>query len=85
MGILYNAELIIMTKTIIDLKVGETGIVKSQKINGSLGKHLREMGLIKGTPIKFERKAPLNYPIEIKLHGFYLALRKEEAESIEIY
>ncbi len=74
-----------MTKTIMDLKVGETGIVKSQKINGTLGKHLREMGLIKGTHVKFERKAPLSYPIEIKLHGFYLALRKEEAESIEIY
>ncbi|MBE6493624.1 MAG: ferrous iron transport protein A [Methanosphaera stadtmanae] len=74
-----------MTKTLIDLEVGQTGIVKSQKINGSLGKRLREMGLIKGTTVKFERKAPLNYPIEIKLHGFNLALRKEEAESIEIY
>ena len=70
--------------TVNDLKPGETGIVKRHKVKGSLGKHLREMGLVNGTPIKFERVAPLGYPVEIRIQGFSLALRKEEAESIEL-
>lgn len=71
-----------MPKTVDDLEIGETGIIKSHKIKGSLGKHLREMGLISGIPVKLERKAPLNYPIEIRIQGFSLALRKNEAEAI---
>ena len=42
------------------------------------------MGLVNGTPIKLERVAPLGYPVEIRIQGFSLALRKEEAESIEL-
>ena len=70
--------------TVNDLKPGETGIVKRHKVKGSLGKHLREMGLVNGTSIKLERVAPLGYPVEIRIQGFSLALRKEEAESIEL-
>lgn len=70
--------------TVNDLKPGETGIVKRHKVKGSLGKHLREMGLVNGTHIKLERVAPLGYPVEIRIQGFSLALRKEEAESIEL-
>ena len=70
--------------TVNDLKPGETGIVKRHKVKGSLGEHLREMGLVNGTPIKLERVAPLGYPVEIRIQGFSLALRKEEAESIEL-
>lgn len=70
--------------TVNDLKPGETGIVKRHKVKGSLGKHLREMGLVNGTLIKLERVAPLGYPVEIRIQGFSLALRKEEAESIEL-
>lgn len=70
--------------TVNDLKPGETGIVKKHRVKGSLGKHLREMGLVNGTPIKLERVAPLGYPVEVRLQGFSLALRKEEAEAIEL-
>ena len=73
-----------MTRTVNDLKEGETGVIKKPKITGSLGKHLREMGFVKGTPITFQRKAPLGYPIEVRIQGFSLALREEEAQSIEI-
>ena len=73
-----------MVKTVDNLKPGETGIVKKHRVKGALGKHLREMGLVNGTPIKLERKAPLGYPLEVRIQGFSLALRKEEAESIEV-
>ncbi|HIH35209.1 MAG TPA: ferrous iron transport protein A [Methanosphaera sp.] len=71
-------------RTVDDLRPGETGIVKTHKVTGTLGKHLREMGLINGIPVKLERKAPLGYPVEIKIQGFSLALRKEEAQAIEL-
>lgn len=73
-----------MAKTVDDLKPGESGIVKKHRVHGSLGKHLREMGLINGTQVKLERKAPLGYPVEIRIQGFSLALRKEEAQAIEL-
>ncbi len=73
-----------MVKTVDDLRPGESGIVKTHKVKGTLGKHLREMGLISGIPVKLERKAPLGYPVEIRIQGFSLALRKEEAQSIEL-
>ncbi|MBQ6218307.1 MAG: ferrous iron transport protein A [Methanosphaera sp.] len=71
-------------KTVDDLKPGEKAIVKKHKIKGVLGKHLREMGLINGTPIELQRRAPLGYPVEIRIQGFSLALRKEEAQAIII-
>ena len=71
-----------MVRTVYDLNIGETGIIKKHKISGTLGKHLREMGLINGIPIKLERKAPLGYPLAIRIQGFTLALRKEEAPAI---
>jgi len=73
-----------MAKTVDDLLPGESGIVKKHRVKGTLGKHLREMALINGTKIKLERKAPLGYPVEIRLQGFSLALRKEEAQLIEL-
>ena len=73
-----------MVKTVDDLQPGETAIIKKHSVSGTLGKHLREMGLINGIPVKLERRAPLGYPVEIKIQGFSLALRKEEAQAIEI-
>ena len=46
-----------MVKTVADLELGEVGRVKKYRIHGSLGKHLREMGLVRGTTIKLERKS----------------------------
>lgn len=45
---------------------------------------LLEMGLLKGTPIEIIRYAPLGDPIEIKIRGYRLSIRKEEAESIVV-
>ncbi|MDI6645132.1 MAG: FeoA domain-containing protein [Methanobacteriaceae archaeon] len=42
------------------------------------------MGLVKGSEIKVERIAPLGDPIEIKVKGYCLSLRKDDAKKIEI-
>jgi len=41
-----------------------------------------EMGLLVGTPIELVRFAPLGDPVEIKVRGYHLTLRKNEAEQI---
>lgn len=43
---------------------------------------LMEMGLLAGTPVELIRYAPLGDPIEIKVRGYHLTLRKHEAEQI---
>ena len=43
---------------------------------------LMEMGLLVGTPVELVRFAPLGDPIEIKVRGYHLSLRRHEAEHI---
>jgi Fe2+ transport system protein FeoA len=42
------------------------------------------MGLVSGSDIEMQRVAPLGDPIEIKVKGYNLSLRKEEAASIQV-
>jgi ferrous iron transport protein A len=43
---------------------------------------LQEMGLIRGTAVRFVRAAPLGDPIEIRVRGYNLSLRRTEAEAV---
>jgi Fe2+ transport system protein FeoA len=45
---------------------------------------LREMGLLPGTRVKLIRWAPLGDPLEIKVRGYNLSLRRHEAEHVEV-
>lgn len=49
---------------------------------GPLRRRLMEMGVTAGTPVELERLAPLGDPLEIKLRGYHLSLRKEEAANV---
>ena len=57
-------------------------IEKIATTDPKLRMRLLEMGLLKGTSLEIIRYAPLGDPIEIKLRGYRLSIRKEEAESI---
>lgn len=73
-----------MIKTLDNLKQGENGVISAFKGKGEFRKHLMEMGLVRGSDIKVERVAPLGDPIEVKIKGYSLSLRKEDAKKIEI-
>lgn len=45
---------------------------------------LLSLGLLRGTEVLIERKAPLGDPLQIKVRGFSLSLRKEEASMIAV-
>ena len=55
-----------------------------KNIQGIETTRLMEMGIIPGMKLEIVRRAPLGYPIEIKINGILLTLREQEATSIEI-
>ena len=71
-------------KTLDSLNEKESGKILSIKVEGELKKRLLGMGLVKGTTIRFERTAPFGDPIEIKVKGYLLSLRKEDAKNIDV-
>ena len=66
------------------LKVGQRAKVVRVKSSQELSRRLRAMGLIKGEVITVEKLAPLGDPIEIRVKGTKLSLRKKEAENVEV-
>ena len=71
-------------KMMNELEKGEKGRVVKIGGRGSVRRRLLDMGLVSGTEIEMERVAPLGDPIEIKIKGYNLSLRKEEAASIQV-
>lgn len=67
-----------------DLKPGQKGKVLKISAQGATNKRLVEMGVTVGSVIEVERVAPLGDPVDIKVKGYHLSLRKNEAEGIEI-
>lgn len=72
-------------KTLAGLSVGESGIVKDVKGNSNITRRLMEMGIIPGTSVKVVKTAPFGCPLQVKVRGYNLAIRKSEAEFVEIH
>jgi ferrous iron transport protein A len=67
-----------------ELAVGASAVVREFPKNGAAFIRLREMGLLTGTRVTLIRTAPLGDPIEIKVRGYHLTLRKSEAEHVVV-
>ena len=65
-----------------DLEPGVSGTIRKLSCNGKLRRRLMDIGVVSGTPFTLERVAPLGDPLELKMTGFHLSLRKEEAGDI---
>ena len=66
------------------LKPNEKAKVKRISGEGNLKRKLLDMGIIPGVVFEVIKLAPLGDPIEIKIKGYNLSLRKEEASQISI-
>lgn len=73
-----------MQKTLKDLNPGESGTIIMVKGKGPIKRRLMDMGLVRGSEVIVEKKAPLGDPIEVKIKDYSLTLRKEDAENILI-
>ncbi len=64
------------------LPMGGAGTVTEIKVPAEQRSRLLEMGLLVGTPVQLIRFAPLGDPVEIKVRGYNLTLRRHDAELI---
>lgn len=60
----------------------QSGIIRSIKVGGELGRRMREMGLVPGTEIIIQGRAPLNDPVALRVMDCTLTLRNNEADYI---
>ncbi|ACF12644.1 ferrous iron transport protein B [Chloroherpeton thalassium ATCC 35110] len=67
-----------------ELHAGQNGFITKVKGRGAFRKRISEMGFVRGKQITRIKDAPLKDPIEFKLMGFNVSLRKSEAEQIEV-
>lgn len=65
-----------------ELLPGQQGVIKEVGGASMLKRRLLEMGLIPGEKIEVLKIAPLGDPMEVRVKGYLLSLRKEEAESV---
>ena len=71
-------------KTLKDVRIGQTAIVKRLHSVGALKRRIMDMGITKGTEILVRKVAPLGDPLELNLRGYELSIRKSDAELIEV-
>lgn len=71
-------------KTLADCKIGEEVIVTKLHGQGAVKRRIMDMGITKRTPIYVRKMAPLGDPMEVKVRGYELTLRKEEAKLVEV-
>ncbi len=70
--------------TLKDLPVGQSGLITAVGGEGVLRCRLLDMGLIPNTKITVQKIAPMGDPMEVRLRGYELTLRLEDAARIEI-
>jgi ferrous iron transport protein A len=69
--------------TLNTMEPGQSGtIARIATSLSNVRRRLLELGLTKGTAIELVRFAPMGDPIEVKVKGYRLSLRREEAETV---
>lgn len=71
-------------KTLRDVKIGQTAVIKRLHGEGALKRRIMDMGLTKGTEVYVRKVAPLGDPMELTVRGYELSVRKGDAENIEV-
>lgn len=66
------------------LQLHDKARIVSIGADGELGRRIRDMGLVTGTEIEIVGRAPLKDPVAVRLRGFTLTLRNNEADHITV-
>ncbi len=87
-NIMKNKHMHIVEGEIVSLsllKRGEQGkVISLQNDNKALRRRLLDMGITKGVKIEIKKIAPLGDPIDVKLRGYELCLRKADMAEIMV-
>ena len=70
--------------TLRDLPIGKTATVRFVGGEGALRQHFLDMGLIPTADVTMVKYAPMGDPVQLRIHGYELTLRLDDAEKIEI-
>jgi ferrous iron transport protein A len=71
-------------RTLGDVAVGETCVVKRLHGEGPTKRRIMDMGITKGVEILVRKVAPLGDPMELNIRGYELSVRKSDAQAIEV-
>ena len=69
-------------KLLSQLKIGEKATVVAVHGEGAVRRRLFDMGVTPGAEVQLRKKAPLGDPLEVRLRGYTLTMRKNEAEQV---
>ena len=69
-------------QTLSSLAPGTTAVITAIQVPVERRARLLEMGLLVGTPVELVRFAPLGDPVELKVRGYHLSLRRHEADLV---
>jgi ferrous iron transport protein A len=70
--------------TLTELPVGVNGKVISVRGESAITRRLMEMGVIPGVAVRMVKAAPFGDPVEVRVRGYSLALRKSEAAAVDV-
>ena len=71
--------------TLKELKIGQPAVIDQVGGEGALRQHFLDMGVLPGAELKIEKYAPMGDPMEVRIHGYELTLRLDEAGQIEVH
>ena len=71
-----------MERRLSELRPGERGVVVRVVGERRLRRRILDMGIVSGTEVEVVRVAPLGDPVEFRLKGYELSLRRDEAENV---
>lgn len=66
------------------MKRRESGTIAAVNADSDMGRRIRDMGLVPGTRVTIQGRAPLYDPVALRVMGFTLTLRNSEADYIEV-
>ena len=72
-------------KTLRDVPIGETCVVKKIHGEGAVKRRIMDMGVTKNVEVYVRKVAPLGDPIEVTVRGYELSIRKADAEMVEVF
>ncbi|MBR5345892.1 MAG: ferrous iron transport protein B [Clostridia bacterium] len=67
-----------------ELPVGQTAVISRLGGEGALRQHLLDMGVLPGAEVTMMKLAPMGDPMELRIHGYELTLRLDDARDIDI-
>ncbi|MBR6902977.1 MAG: ferrous iron transport protein B [Clostridia bacterium] len=70
--------------TLNELKPGESAVIKTVGGSGSLRQHFLDMGVIPDAEVTLTKLAPMGDPMELRIHGYELTLRIDDAKNIQV-